>query len=538
VIFAHWSGEFEGLYPSYSNCSQCGVSDNFKLIRKNTGAFKDWSFSCKSCGHQKELTIPEIKTRELLLSKSEKVPPRKYNMLPVSYRASSVFYSQTDNFIVYSDTSFIDWLKPKSADANKLIEHLMTQYNYRGSMPSLDEIINGLKNGGEEGAVKSLKALRAVHSSDNHEDIENYINLNKSKWANKGVFDIGDSTPKALKRLVVRRLEFSRKYDPVRQSLEHYQLEKEYLSAGSMTSDSQSTDLTAPSPDIHPFKKMDQKKNYEKDARALFSSLGIQSARLINELQLCQYSFGYSRVGSSPSVDISGMNLPVKLKSFNHVLHEGLRRYPIYVLKQKNESFYFKLDEKVVKKWLVENKIADKDDFQGGEKLGANYLDNYVAFSNFLEEFKRDDKPTPLNIANAIYTLIHTYAHQMMHILAEYSGLDIGSLGEYIFPADCAFIIYRKGMTADLGNLSSTWRNHHLEIPRQILERHRHLCNSGTLCDERGGACPGCIMVPEVTCIAQNQLLSRSILSGGYFPHWCERKNEPMKGFFEISNGA
>ena len=46
----------------------------------------------------------------------------------------------------------------------------------------------------------------------------------------------------------------------------------------------------------------------------------------------------------------------------------------------------------------------------------------------------------------------------MKHV-SEYSGLDLGSLGEYIFPSDLAFVVYRNGTTMDLGNLSSLWRN-------------------------------------------------------------------------------
>lgn len=47
----------------------------------------------------------------------------------------------------------------------------------------------------------------------------------------------------------------------------------------------------------------------------------------------------------------------------------------------------------------------------------------------------------------------------MMHSLADTSGVDRDGIGEHIFPADLSFVIYRKGMTPDLGNISAMWRN-------------------------------------------------------------------------------
>ena len=51
-------------------------------------------------------------------------------------------------------------------------------------------------------------------------------------------------------------------------------------------------------------------------------------------------------------------------------------------------------------------------------------------------------------------------AHHFAQAVVEYSGLEHGSLGEYLFPADLSFLVYRRGMTPDLGNLSAMWRNY------------------------------------------------------------------------------
>ena len=60
-------------------------------------------------------------------------------------------------------------------------------------------------------------------------------------------------------------------------------------------------------------------------------------------------------------------------------------------------------------------------------------------------------------------------------------------------------------------------------------------CGSETLCDVRGGACPACIMVSEVSCIASNLLLSRAALKGGRGPEWEPPSAPDLMGFFDQS---
>ena len=126
----------------------------------------------------------------------------------------------------------------------------------------------------------------------------------------------------------------------------------------------------------------------------------------------------------------------------------------------------------------------------------------------------------------------------MMHSLADTSGVDRDGIGEHIFPADLSFVIYRRGMTPDLGNISVMWRNHADEFLRRALDPRMLRCGSGSLCDVRGGACPACIMVSEINCIASNLLLSRAALKGGRGPEWEPSSAPDLVGFFDPSLGS
>ena len=100
------------------------------------------------------------------------------------------------------------------------------------------------------------------------------------------------------------------------------------------------------------------------------------------------------------------------------------------------------------------------------------------------------------------YALLHSYAHYIMQGIQQFSGLDLGSIGEYLFPCDLGFVVYRNGMTLDLGDLSALWRNHHEAFLSYLRNFPTSLgCNLGNLCMTKGGACPDCIMIPEVICL-------------------------------------
>lgn len=59
------------------------------------------------------------------------------------------------------------------------------------------------------------------------------------------------------------------------------------------------------------------------------------------------------------------------------------------------------------------------------------------------------------DIASSVFLLLHSLSHHLMHGIARFSGLDLGSMSEAIYPADPALLVHRRGMTEDLGNISS-----------------------------------------------------------------------------------
>ena len=183
--------------------------------------------------------------------------------------------------------------------------------------------------------------------------------------------------------------------------------------------------------------------------------LGVTRAGTISKFDLCKFSYGYSRVENSPNLFRHDRWMPVRLKLFPKVQVGHKARHPIYVLEQSNEALYFKLDEQLVRAWLTQPALGCADaallaDFQ--ENFAASILGSAEVMNGYLEEHDRKSDPT---IYKMTYSLLHSYAHYIMQGIQQFSGLDLGSMGEYLFPCDLAFVVYRSGMTLDLGDLSA-----------------------------------------------------------------------------------
>ena len=274
-----------------------------------------------------------------------------------------------------------------------------------------------------------------------------------------------------------------------------------------------------------------ERKSYTATVSRHLHQLGIDELILLRGLDICEFTFGYTRVSSTPSTKIKDLDMPVRLRAFEYV---EKKKRPIYLLEQKNEGFYIRLNERRVIDWLRQNGMEQQLPPRDGMRLGGLLIEEYQDFGRFLEKYReRATPPTSRSVPNYVYLLLHTMAHHFAHTVVEYSGLEHGSIGEYLFPADLAFLVYRRGMTPDLGNLSAMWRNHGLTVLEQLLSSRALKCDGGSLCDHRGGACPACIMAPEVACIAGNNLLSRAALSGGVPPGWDANENA-LTGFLRL----
>ena len=539
VVFAHWSGNYAGLSPArvvmdtngridaLRACPNCG-NEEYQLVTNSSPFFSDWRFQCTNCLSGKEVVQADRETLALLkpgMDGGLGNLPKEWNMLPVSYRASSVYYVQRDSFIVFKNADAALLLGAgRRAD---LAKTLMSLYEFPGGELTHDEILRQLAANGRTAEAKEyqdLVEILAFLPADKQATIHGQLTILQGKYQQEGfVASQRRESPRLLSQLEESQ-KWARRYNPIRLSLEHASLRSEIINREG--SDPSLPAISVTNPDILDIEQDDAagRQNYSSRARDSLNRLGFDEMVLIRGLDICEFSFGYSRVSSTPSTTVKDREMPVRLKAFDHV--EANKR-PIYVLEQKNEGIYVRLNEARVRAWLERNGLQISE-AEVPAKIGGMYLLEYADFGRFLESYKEGTSgpKTRRSVPNYIYLLLHTMTHHFTQALVEYSGLEHGSLGEYIFPADLAFLVYRRGMTPDLGNLSAMWRNYGVTILEDLLSDRSLRCDAGSLCDQRGGACPACIMAPEVACVTGNNLLCRAALNGGPAPGWDLSKDE------------
>lgn len=548
VVYVHWSGELEGLSPyrytqggdgqirKIPRC-QCGAED-FRLIKQGN-QFSLWRFVCTGCGTPREVYQTDPFSLYVLKRHIESGVPHQWseiNMIPVSYRASPVFYVQSARFIVYdADPEVVALMQPgRQADLTARIASL---HGYGGADPSDERIREQLEAKGRGALWAGYAMLRQQEQAMRAagQDAQADVFAQAARTTLQGWYDSGDvviepvATP-ALQEQVRNRHElgYARRFDPMRSTVEHDALRRRKVDVASETAN-----LRRPHPELcAEFGVPELEQAYERRIDQDLARAGIRDAYLIRNLDMVEFSFGFTRVSSTPITVQKDRPMPVRLKGF---LPLPNNKRPIYVIEQQNEAIYVRLDPASVAAWLSANGVLAAPPPEP-RTLGSVVIEEYTDFGPFLQGFTVRDpasRERTRDVPSLVYMLLHTMAHHVIHGISRFSGLDLGSMSEAIFPADLAFLVHRRGMTEDLGNISSMWRDHNGAFLNYLVARRELRCGSGTLCDHRGGACPACVMVPETSCIAGNQLLSRAALVGGRAPLW-DLNEDQLRGYFEV----
>ena len=570
IVFVHWSGRWERPMPHYwdwdrtknevvlrrSRCG-CGCED-VELVRMQTGQIGDWYFRCAKCGsrispkdgwRQQDPNTLKWIGNDLSGDRLGEV-----RMQPTPYRASNAYYVQSDQFVDFKEgsTARLSMLLPGRSD--ELADFIGRQFGFGATMPDEGEIKKRVlessfasKWSDYEALGKNILELERVVVANPALGSSLQSSIEQQKKARRdilddlverGVIQQSTSLPPALHANIINRQRlFASRYDPFRLALEHKALLETKLDVDARVGGKRAfVNFRDLDEDLSPGEATG-KGEMERETGEMLQLLGIETMGLIREFDLCRFSFGYTRMKATPVLeDKHHKDMPVRLNLFPRMKFPEGFRHPVYVVTQGNEAIYVRLWPELVHKWLTNLNCPDMFRLKSGEHIGAGLLEVAQPMSRYLDKLPRGTQP---NTYFYTYTLLHSYAHLLMRHIAEYSGLDLGSLGEYLFPADLAFVVYRNGTTMDLGNLSAMWRNTNVSLLRAMAQPRAAQCGSGTLCTHRGGSCPDCLMIPETTCIAQNKLLSRSVLRNtGGRPRFDERTNLIFDGFLDMAQAA
>ncbi|WP_418132773.1 hypothetical protein ABL849_24130 [Variovorax sp. 375MFSha3.1] len=553
VIFIHWSGNWEPPSPGKWEWSQseqkvkapihaCAVcqSRKFYLVDKSP-RIGEWVFECEN-GHKEGDTWlqNDPETTQLLGDECLQRPPRWRRMEPISYRAAPAFYPHSEQIIVFAAGERELLLMLQEGNEADLAGFASERFGLGAKPPSDSEIVEMMRKAGQTAKVSVYESIdgmrKTLAGTPMADELVKQLRVMIDDWrATPGLVPVKHEPPSWLTGQIHRRAEFGSRYDPLVLAVEHEALRRSKLSKlSAVDGRSHFVRFTEPDRDLAPRTQAELNAQKATTSR-LLSAMGLAEMGLVREFDLCRFTHGFTRMSTDPLIeksDLQQLLLPVRLNLFQPL---GNGKIPIYVVTQANEAIYVRLRPELVYEWLRAVGVNDLPEWDpaGDLKLGAHILEGAAPFGKYFSDLK----PGPASTYRYVYTLLHTYAHTLMKAVAEFSGLDMGSLGEYLFPADLSFVVYRNGTTMDLGNLSALWRNYNTVFLEHLLEPRTLMCGSGSLCDADGGACPSCIVIPETSCVAANRLLSRSALRGGLAPREDEGRQHGkcIVGYLDIT---
>ncbi|MBN1213836.1 MAG: hypothetical protein JXA99_00185 [Candidatus Lokiarchaeota archaeon] len=173
-------------------------------------------------------------------------------------------------------------------------------------------------------------------------------------------------------------------------------------------------------------------------------------------------------------------------------LSDPSKGFYAYCYPYETEGIILQLNKIKICEWLKENEIIseipiDVDDFFSSIQFGDRAY-------------------------KEVSILLHTLSHLLMRNSSLYTGLDLQSYGEKIFPTTAAIFFYSSS-SINIGGLQFIFENELFNWFEGIKYDVRE-CTLDPNCIKEKGACFACMYVPEFVCKYFNQDLNRDVFLG------------------------
>jgi hypothetical protein len=231
---------------------------------------------------------------------------------------------------------------------------------------------------------------------------------------------------------------------------------------------------------------------YETSYRDAITDAGLSNVELLTNFPVATLAFGFTRGGSDPT--------DTTLRAFRE--RGGLRAYGML---SKTEAILFQLDPVKTLSWLREQGI-DLTETQDPREARISILRAL--------EIPRPTEEHPHPVGEAALTLLHSYAHRLIRVLAVTAGVERDGLAEYLLPHHLSVIVYAsaRGQFV-LGALQAMFETSLNRLLDNFV-RGESRCPLDPGCRTGGGACMACLHLGEPSCRWFNRFLDRAVLFG------------------------
>lgn len=231
---------------------------------------------------------------------------------------------------------------------------------------------------------------------------------------------------------------------------------------------------------------------YETSYRDAIVDARLSNVELLTNFPVATLAFGFTRGGSDPT--------DTTLRAFRE--RGGLRAYGMLT---KTEAILFQLNPVTVLHWLREQGF-DLPETSDAREARLSILRAI--------EIPRPTEEHPHPAGAAALTLLHSYGHRLIRVLAVTAGVERDGLAEYLLPHHLSMIVYAsaRGQFV-LGALQAMFET----SLNRLLDDFVHgeaRCPLDPGCRTGGGACMACLHLGEPSCRWFNRFLDRAALFG------------------------
>ena len=242
------------------------------------------------------------------------------------------------------------------------------------------------------------------------------------------------------------------------------------------------------------------------------SRLGITQVEIIQDLPIMHLAYGYTRLSHQPEAAVLWA---FDREKFDLAGDEPAGNWiPAPVYKLSTEALSFQFDSARILRWLHANNLAPdpatiiEPTLWLLQRHSRIHSRSGPAFDDRLDE----DFLIPWLVGSAI----HSATHLMIRAIADQSSFGETALSEHLLLSLNQTIIFVNRLQEfSLGGLKTFFEQRLDQAFKSLLEE-REDCMFDPYCEETlGGACAGCLHLPEVVCRLFNNALSRILLYGG-----------------------
>lgn len=520
-VFAHADGTMVQLRPD-----PCPEHSYEFLILERT-ALKRWRCKIPGCVHTKQINLALFQTSimrqssvvEAVEEKTGKPPSLMMTLSTVSDKKLQVVHSISR----IDPTSNINKFQSLDKPLNTLLAIYLGYGNWQGrSLIDLTEALRALGQGTEIDQRELQQTLEALKLAGLSEEQIQKFTSEKQKVQER---DAGGPVVSELRQAMVRLSSDTLKL------LGNVETEREMRDRGQDLTIEQENARTLREQLINRGVILDLKReniddsiqrlarigspfslNLEVAKDNMRSQLGIMQVEIIQDLPIMHLAYGYTRLSHQPEAAVLWA---FDREKFDLAGDEPAGNWiPAPVYKLPTEALSFQFDSARILRWLRANNLAPDPATVPEPTLWL--LQRHSRIHSRSGPTFDDRLDQNFLIPWLVGSAIHSATHLMIRAIADQSSFGETALSEHLLLSLNQTIIFVNRLQEfSLGGLKTFFEQRLDQAFKSLLEE-REDCMFDPYCEETlGGACAGCLHLPEVVCRLFNNALSRILLYGG-----------------------